>query len=291
MTLSIIIVNWNVKPLLSRCLESIFQNAPHFDFEIFVVDNASTDGSREYLKEISDNKDNLYVILNEKNLGFAKANNQAISQAKGEYILFLNPDTKIYAQSLEKMVLSLKEHKDWGMVGCKLIDVEGKVQSSIRPFPSFFFLLAELLKFHRFFPFLPIWSYYFGFDFDYSKKGEVDQIMGAFLMTKREVLEQVGWFDENFYIWFEDVDLCYRVKKAGWKNYYNPEAEILHYGGQSFGQLLPLAKQRLYNRSALYYTKKHFNILNYTILKIINPLSLFLAWLVSLGVLSPKAKR
>jgi len=280
MTLSIIIVSWNVRPILEECLRSIFQNTKNLDFEVFVVDNASTDGSDEFLKRIAKNKSNFHCIFNKKNLGFAKANNQALKLSRGKYILFLNPDTVIYRNTLEKAVNSLKKHPKWGIVGCQLIDIEGKIQPSVRPFPTFFSMFSILLKLHRFLPFLPRWKHYFGLDFDYSKAGPAEQVMGAFLMTKRKVIEEVGGFDEKFYLWFEEVDFCRRVKQAGWEIYYIPEARILHYGGRSFAKRMPLDKQRIYNKSALYYAQKHFPKFYYYLLKFISPLSLFLAFLV-----------
>ena len=279
MSLSIIIVNWNVRPLLEECLRSIFQNAPSFDFEVFVVDNASRDGSVDFLKKIAKNKKNLHIILNKKNLGFAKANNQAIDKAKGDYILFLNPDTKIMDNALEKITERLEKHKNWGICGCKLINIEGDLDPSVRPFPTPFSQAAILLKLHHLFPFLKIWKHYFGLDFDYSREGPADQIKGAFLMTRKKIIEEVGKFDEKFYLWFEEIDFCYRVKKAGWENYYTPKAKILHYGGQSFSQIFPLAKQKIYNQSLLYYARKYFSPSSYYFLKSINPITLLLSWL------------
>jgi len=279
MTLSIIIVNWNVKPLLERCLSSIFLYGKNLDYEILVVDNNSIDGSKEYLKDLLLKKQQIKVILNNKNLGFAKANNQAIKISKGELVLFLNPDTEIRGGTLQKMVDFMKKNPSCGIAGCQLRGVNGKIQSSVRSFPTLISQVLIFLKLPYLFPNLPAFKKYFLYSFDYQKEQEVDQVMGAFLLTRREVIEEVGAFDENFYIWFEEVDFCFRVKKASWKVIYTPGSQILHYGGKSFAQIASFKKQKIFNQSAIYYFKKHHPRYQSLILEILNPLSLFLALL------------
>lgn len=280
MDLSIIIVNWNTRPLLERCLESIFRAAGDLSIEIFVIDNASKDDSQEVLKKRFQGRVNL--ILNNKNLGFAKANNQALKKAKGHFILFLNPDTEILGDDLIKIVKLMRQNRDYGAVSCQLIGVDGEIQPSVRRFPTLISQILILLKLHRPFPQLEPLAEYFAYDFDYQKLQEVDQVMGAFLMTRREVLEKVGLLDENFFIWFEEVDFCKRVKEAGWKVVYDPEVKILHHGAQSFGQVLSFRKQRIFNRSLIYYFKKHHSKIAIRILRCFSPISLFLAFLIQL---------
>jgi len=299
MTLSIIIVNFNVKPLLSRCLESIFQEAQGLSYEVIVVDNASDDSSVEYLKDLVSKRKELHpvkssafgrgaaeplfnrvkVIFNDKNLGFAKANNQGFKIAQGEFILFLNPDTETKPGALEKMIEFMKKNPDCGIAGPTLLGVNGKIQDSVRSFPGLFSQILIFLKLHHLFPLLRVFKKYFLYSFDYQKEQEVDQVMGAFLLTRREVIEEVGAFDENFYIWFEEVDFCFRAKKASWKVIYTPGSQILHYGGKSFAQIASFKKQKIFNQSAIYYFKKHHPRYQSLILEILNPLSLFLALL------------
>lgn len=288
MTLSIVIVNWNVKPLLERCLASITQNSRDLDHEVLVIDNNSTDGSRDYLRAMARKRKNLKVFLNKENLGFAKGNNQGIKEAQGEFILLLNPDTEVYVGTLKKMVNFMKKHQDCGIVGCKLVGSEDAVQPSVRSFPTPTSHLMIFLKFHYLFPNAKTLKHYFRYDFDYNKLSEVDQVMGAFLMTRGKIFKKLGLLDENFYLWFEEVDFCKRVKDAGWKIVYNPEVQLFHHGSQSFGQMFSLAKQRIYNRSAIYYFKKHFPFRSYWPLIAFRPVSLFLSYLTQVFHIAQK---
>jgi hypothetical protein len=277
--LSIIIVNWNVKHFLEKCLSSIFQNtASDFNYEVIIVDNNSTrDESKKFLANLKAPV-HCQVILNNQNLGFARANNQALKQAQGEYVLLLNPDVEIIEKgTLEKAVSLMSERQDWGVLGCHLWGADHKTQASVRSFPHLVSQIMVFLKLHHVFSlrFKPLRQYFLP-DFDYGQESQVDQVMGAFLLTRRQVLSQVGLLDKNFYIWFEEVDFCQRVKKAGWKVIYTPDCTVVHYGSQSFAQVLSWKKQRIYNQSALYYFRKH-HPRAVPVLAFFSPLSLFLA--------------
>ncbi len=279
MLLSIIIVNWNVKDLLEKCLTSIYRsvnssgNKKDSSFEVFVVDNGSKDESVEMVqKEFPQVK----LIINKENLGFAKANNQAIKQTQSEFILLLNPDTEILQKSsLFKMIDFMKAHPDCGIAGCKLLNTDRTLQLSIRRFPTLISQIIILTKTPNFFPWLV--KEYLGFNNNYQKIQKVDQVMGSFFMIRKKVIEQIGLLDENFWAWFEEVDFCKRAKNIGWKVYYTPEIEIIHHKGQSFNQLVK--KQKVFNKSLLYYFKKHHSFLAWFILYLMQPLSLFLTFL------------
>ncbi len=261
------------------------------DYEIIVIDNNSTrDDSKEFLASFK-TEANVKIVLNNQNLGFAKANNQGIKQAQGEYVLLLNPDTEIIERgSLAKAVELMKKNKDWGVLGCRLLEANKQTQLSVRNFPKLIPQIMISLKLHHVFPRAKVLQNYFQLNFDYKKTVSVDQVMGAFLMTKREVLSKIGMLDEKFYIWFEEVDFCKRTKKAGWKVVYSPEPTIVHYGSQSFAQVLSLAKQKIYNRSAIYYFKKH-HPWKVGFLSFFYPLSLFLAWISGLFLVIKKIFR
>ncbi|MDA2921791.1 glycosyltransferase family 2 protein [Patescibacteria group bacterium AH-259-L07] len=278
-TLSIIIVNWNVKPLLERCLASIFHHGKELKYEVIVIDNDSRDGSKEYLRAVDKRRDNVHVILNNENLGFAKANNQGIDMARGEFILLLNPDAEVYGGTLQKMVRFMEKNSDCGVAGCQLVGIDNKIQPSVRKFPTVRSYEMIFLKLHYVFPRAKNLQDYFQYDFDYTKTAEVDQVMGAFLMIRRKVVDEIDMLDEQFFLWFEEVDFCKRAQSSGWKVMYVPEVRVLHHGSQSFGQMLPLSKQRIYSKSALQYFKKHFPLRSYWPLIILRPPSLLLAYL------------
>ena len=289
--LSIIIVNWNVKALLQRCLSSIFDYVKDLDYEVIAIDNCSQDGSQEYLKTLDKKKNNIKVILNKKNIGFAQANNQGFKKAKGEFILFLNPDTEfIQENGVREIIKMMKKNKKWGIVGCQIIGPDKEVQTSVRSLPSVFSQLMILLKLQYLFPHSRIFKKYFQTDFNYQTLKEVDQVAGTFMLTRRKVIEQVGGFDKCFHLWFEDVDFCYRIKKAGWQVIYYPEMKILHHGGKSFWQLLSIERQRIYNKSLLAYFKKYSYPWRYWPLVLVQPISLFLAFLSEIYSTEQKKK-
>lgn len=294
MKLSIIIVNWNTKDLLKRCIESIFYYGKNIDYEIIVIDNASKDSSQEFLSQYKNRKtysnvlENIRIddfrfeiVLNDQNLGFARAVNQGIKLSEGQYILLLNPDAEIKEKTLEKMIEFMENYSDYGIVGGKILNPNGSLQLSVRRFPDFFSQFLILLKLHQFFTYFPPIRKYFALDFDYSKTAEIDQAMGSFFMIRRKLIDEIDLFDEKFFVWFEEVDFCKRAKNAGWKIYYYPEAEIIHHGAPSFSQILSLKNQWQFNKSLLYYFKKHHSFLSYLALLMIFPLSLFLALITS----------
>lgn len=275
MDLSIITVNWKVKDLLEDCLRSIYEQTKNISFEVFVVDNNSGDGSVEMVRE---KFPQVNLTASKDNLGFAKGNNVATRDAKGRHVLLLNPDTKILNNALEKMVKFMDEHPDCGIAGCRLLNPDMSHQPSVRRFPTFLSQALILLKLHHLFPHSSPMRHYLAEDFDYSKAQEVDQVMGAFFMIRREVIEKIGILDEGFWIWFEEVDYCKRAKDAGFKIFYTPATEIIHYYGQSFKQVYNVKKQKDFNKSLTYYFKKHHPLWQRILIWILKPISLALAW-------------
>ena len=276
--LSIIVVSWNVKDLLEKCLESIFKYIKNIDFEVIVVDNASKDGSVSMVKE---KFDQVKLIDNKKNLGFAKANNQGMEMAQGKYILVLNDDTRLVDNSLEKLVELMEENKDWAIAGCKLLNKDKSLQESVRRFPKFLDQLLILLKLHHLPLFKKYLNNYLVKDFDYMKFSEVDQIMGALMMMRKSVIDKIGKFDEKYFYWFEEVDLCKRAEDKGLKVVYTPEVNVIHYGGASFAQV-DWHKQIIWNHSVCRYFWKHESKLTWFALWILGPVSVLLA--VSAGL-------
>lgn len=244
--ISIIIVNYNTKELLKKCVESVKNTCRNA--EIIVVDNASTDGSSEVIKALGVK----YVLLKE-NLGFSKANNIGIKEATGEAILFLNPDTVVLGKTLDRCFEFLQKNQDTGAVGCKVVLAEGGMDKACkRKFPTPFNSFCTLSKISKVFPRLGYNLTYF----DDNGVYEVDCLVGAFMMCSRKAIEVTGGFDEDFFMYGEDIDLCLRIKKAGLKIWYLGDVEIIHVKG-AVGKRSKKAKEAFYDSMSIYY-KKHF---------------------------------
>lgn len=271
MQLSIIIVNWNTKKLLNNCLKSIFCQTYNFSLEVFVVDNASTDDS---VRMIKNNFPQVHLISNKENVGFAKANNQALREAKGDYLLLLNPDTVINRDTLINSLKFFTYQKDASIMGCKINNPDGSNQPSCRRFPTVISQTLIMLKLHNLFPKMGPLKEYFLLDFDFTKRQKVDQVMGAFFMLTRKTLTTLGFLDDGYWIWYEEVDYCKRAALHGLPVYYNPEASIIHHKAQSFNQVIGPKKQNYLNRSAIRYFYKYEGKLKACWLIIIYPLSI-----------------
>ena len=246
--LSIIIVNWNTKEYLLPCLKSIFRGGGVTGWEIIVTDNSSTDGSGD---EIRKTFPSVQVIENDKNLGFSKAMNQGLQKASGRYALLLNPDTRVKNGAIEQLVSFMDGCPNAGAAGMQLLNSDGSKQNSIANFPS---LATELLNkrllrwlFPKKFP---------GKERNYSKPVEVDSVIGACMMVRRVALEQVGLLDEDYFLFLEETDWCYRMKRAGWKIYHVPQAEVYHLQGKSAETQKKKAKVEYY-RSRYHFFKKN----------------------------------
>ncbi|OGF30542.1 hypothetical protein A3H09_00925 [Candidatus Falkowbacteria bacterium RIFCSPLOWO2_12_FULL_45_13] len=271
--LSIIIVSWNVKEKLSDNLRALF-SSQYASFEVWVIDNNSSDGTvRMIKKEFPQVK----LIANQENLGFARANNQAIKQAGGRYILLLNPDMRVFDDTLSNVISWMNCHEQAAVAGCKLVDENGAIIKQVRRFPGILDQLAIILKLPHLFP--KILNKYLRNDFDYSKSNRVDTIRGGFFMIRREAVEKIGLLDERYFLWFEEVDYCRRVKLAGSEVWYANAAECIDLVGQSFKQLDLVVKQRYFRDSMLKYFKKWHSPLEYWILRLAWPAGLLIAWL------------
>ncbi len=246
--LSIIIVNFNTGAYLLRCLESVFRVGKDDIWEIWVVDNGSTDGSAA---EVRERFSKVRFIGNNRNLGFAKANNQALGAATGKYLLLLNPDTTVQEEAIENLVGFMDSHPEAGVAGGQLLNRDGTRQNSIANFPS---LATELLNkslLRKFFP-----KKFPGKERTYREAVEVDSVIGACMMVRREAMEQTGLLDEGYFLFLEETDWCYRMRRSGWKVYYVPQAEIIHFQGGSAKKEKKRAKLEYY-RSRYRFFKKN----------------------------------
>jgi GT2 family glycosyltransferase len=228
MDLTIIIVNWNTRELLRNCLRSIREFHDGLSVKTIVVDNKSADGSAEMVEK---DFPEMELIRSGGNIGFARANNLAVPKAASEFVLFLNPDTELRADTLRKMVEFLRVRRDVGALGCKIRDASGEYQElGIQRFPT------PATEFLRILLFSAKTRKKFGSIFPYHDphmSGEVIKLFGACLLVRKDVLDKVGSFDERFFMYCEDVDLCQRILAAGWKLYYMSDVEILHLGASA----------------------------------------------------------
>lgn len=229
---SIIIVNYNVKDLLDNCIASIYKaNTNNHYIEIFVVDNNSIDGSANFIR---DEYPEVNVIANRSNIGFSKANNIALKQAKGKYVLILNPDTILEEGTFEKLISFCENRDRIGAVTSKLILANGKLDFACkRSFPTLSVALPRMLGLSRFFPKSKMFGKYNLTYLDENEIHEVDAVCGAFMFIPAKVLKESGFFDEDFFMYGEDLDLCYRIKNNGYKVFYYPEVTTIHLKGSS----------------------------------------------------------
>ncbi len=254
--LSIIIVNYNVKYFLEQCLYSVQKACENIHAEIWVADNCSTDGSKEYLHN---RFPDVNFIWNDINLGFAKANNLALAKTTGDYILFLNPDTIIAEDCLEKCIQFLETHPQAGALGIRMIDGAGSfLKESKRAFPSPFVSVCKLSGLTALFPTSRIFAKYYVGHLSEKENHEVDVLAGAFMIIPKVILDKVGSFDETFFMYGEDVDLSYRIQKAGYQNYYFAESTIIHFKGESTRKKDFKYVKMFYNAMIL-FVKKHYS--------------------------------
>jgi GT2 family glycosyltransferase len=253
MDLSIIIVNWNTRDLLSGCLTTIAADPSWqagYTAEVWVVDNASTDGSPALVRQ---RFPWAKLIENQENAGFARANNQAIRQSNGRYLLLLNSDTAVRPHALQRLFCFMEEHPQAGAAGARLLYGDGTMQRSCDPAPSLARELWRLLHLDA------VWPYavYRLEGWDLHTPRPVDVLLGACLMFRHEVVDQVGLLDETFFMYSEEVDFCHRIRQAGWSIFWVPQAEVTHYAGQSTKQAAVEMFLQLYRGKVLYFRKHH----------------------------------
>lgn len=230
--LSIIIISYNTKNLILDCLKSLERVSGEIDFEVIIVDNRSTDGSQVGIRQFKSTNSKLAIKLieNEENIGFARGNNLAKKYCQSRYVLFLNPDTLVHKRVLIKTLEYLKSHEKVGVVTCKMklpqggLDIDAR-RSFPTPWVSFTHMVIPL---DRMFPKSKVFAkYWYGY-LPEDKVHEIDVAQGAFFLTRKKVLDQVGWFDEDYFLDGEDIDLCFRIKEVGWKIVYYPRVAITH---------------------------------------------------------------
>lgn len=256
MDLSIIIVNYNVKEFLQNLIHSIEKASLNLSKEIIIVDNASDDGSVDFIKE---KFPQVKLLANQKNLGFGKANNIGSKHAIGKYILFINPDAIVAEDTFEKMIQFFEKNPDAGLAGCKILNPDGTLQLACRrSFPGPWTSFTKVTGLSTLFPNSKIFARYNLTYLDENKTYEVDAISGSFMMMRKEVFEKVGGFDEQFFMYGEDLDLCYRIQKTGVKVFYIHSTQIIHYKGESTRRS-SLDETKVFYSAMHLFVKKHLS--------------------------------
>ena len=256
MDLSVIIVNYNVKEFLQNLLHSIEKASANLSKEIIVVDNASDDGSVEVIRE---KFPYVNLIENKINVGFGKANNQGLAIAKGNYILFINPDCIVSEDTLDKMISFFGGHSDCALAGCKILNSDGTLQLACRrSFPGPWTSFTKVTGLSNLFPKSRIFARYNLTYLDENKTYEVDAVSGSFMMMRKTVYDNVGGFDEQFFMYGEDLDLCYRIQKAGHKVFYVHSTQVIHYKGESTKRS-NLDETKLFYDAMHLFVKKHLS--------------------------------
>lgn len=283
MKLSIIIVNWNVGPLLRACLDALPAACVGLSYEVFVVDNASTDTS---VTEAQASIQPFTLLALPQNVGFARANNQALKRAGGDILLLLNPDTEPLPGSVAALVDFCATHKEAGVVGGKLRNADGSVQPSVRQFPTTLVLCLLLTRLARLFPNLQTLQQYLMKGFSYEREVTVDQVMGACFAIPKDAFQSLGLLDEGYWIWFEEVDYCRRARQLGYEVWFTPRAEVVHHQGAAFRAASPLWRAWRFSRSALHYAYKNLGPVAAGLVLLCIPVSLLTAMLGGREVMS-----
>ncbi|RYZ50132.1 MAG: glycosyltransferase [Sphingobacteriales bacterium] len=257
MKVSVIIVNYNVKYFLEVCLHAVTRALQGLEGEIIVADNNSADGSNEMVRT---RFPEVTLIENKDNKGFSRANNQAVSVARGEYILFLNPDTVMPEHFLHQLIGYMDSHAEAGAIGPRLIDGKGKfAPDGKKSFPTLSVALFKTLGINRLFPRSAYFNKYYAVHIGEYETAAVDVLSGCCMMVRASVLRQIGGaFDEDYFMYCEDVDLCYRIQQAGYQNIYYPEATLIHYKGESTKKAT-LSYVRIFNEALITFVRKHYS--------------------------------
>ncbi len=286
--LSVIIVNYNVKEFLANCLQSVKVASKGLDTECIVVDNASTDGSETFLKS---RFPGVRYIFNEENLGFGKANNQAIREAKGKYMLLLNPDTILSEDTLRILIRHMENNPKCGACGCKIVNPDGSyAPESRRTVPTISTALFKAMGLNTLFPESRLFGRYYESWKDENEPGEIEVLSGSFMFFRGSAIKEAGGFDERFFMYAEDIDLCYRVRKNDWRIDYVPETSIIHYKGESSKQN-NMQYVRHFNRSLYLFFEKHYSSRYSSFFRLLVFMAIFFRSMISMVAVFTKKHR
>ena len=251
--LTISIVNYNSKEHILKCLESIYANSEGIDIDIYVVDNDSSDDSVDVIRKLYPS---VNLIENNENKGFGVANNQVLKLFNSRYCLITNPDIIILPDTLQKMVSFMDSNKNAGAVGCKILNLDKSLQYSCRRYPSIIITLSRGLLIDYLFPGNKVIEKYLMSDWSHDEVMHVDWVTGCCLMVRQETIKEVGILDKNYFMYFEDADLCYRINKK-WKVYYLPHVQMVHEFQHNSRRIGNLKHKLFHIKSAIHFFKKY----------------------------------
>lgn len=277
-TFSIIIVSWNVRDYVVACLESLASQKDE-RIEVIVVDNNSHDSTRDSVARYPW----VTLIALDENKGFARANNTGARNARGEFLVFLNPDTVAPRDFVRKLFAHKEKSPHVRFYGPGLLNPDGTLQRSVRRLPTVADQLFRMVRGPYIFPHARVWLWYRADDFDYTHEARVEQVMGACMVIGSEEFSRLNGFDERFFLWFEEVDLCRRARSAGIQVWYTPYVEMVHHGGRSFAQLGP-SKEFLFSMSTVTYFLNAGRYVSALCVCVVIPISLCFAFLGQLHI-------
>lgn len=280
--ISIVLVTWNTLELFKKCLNSIDK---HVDvpYELFLIDNGSADGTPDFLKTYKPQNPGCLrfeYILNDKDYGLAAAANKGFRLAKSGYLLLLNPDTEMAPGTFSKLLELGEKYPKMGAMGVKLLNPNGSIQHSVSRFPTLFSIIAGRLKLAKIFPKNKFIQKRVEAKFDDARESVVDSVKGALFFMRAAAMQKINFFDEGFFLWFEETDVCKRLKQEGYDIMYTPNVAIIHQGGAAMVEMTFWERQSIYNKSLRRYFRKHFGIFHSVLAGIIDPVCTVLAMII-----------
>ena len=279
---SIVIVTWNTLLLFKKCLDSIDKQAD-VPYELFLIDNGSIDKTPDFMKDYKPQNNNcvhMECLYNDEDYGLAVAANKGFRKARGEYLLLLNPDMEMFPQTLSKLAALGGQYPKMGAMGVKLLNSDGSIQHCVSRYPTIFSIVAGRLKMGKIFPSSDFIKKRLEAKFDDIKESVVDHVKGALFFMRREAMEKINFFDEGFFLWFEETDVCKRLNKIGYEIMYTPDVSITHQGGAAMVEMSFWERQSIYNKSLRRYFRKHYGIVYSLLAGILDPVCTVIAMII-----------
>lgn len=286
MDISIITIPWRSKDDIVRFVESIRRQLKGFTYEIIMIDNSPDLETYEVVKQ---NFPDILIVHNTDNPGYARGMNQGFALSKGRYVAYMNPDMEVVEDCFTPLIEQLENNPRIGLIAPQLQYGDRTIQPTVKNDPTLASQLPIIFKLHHHLKTKSL-KHYLAKGFDYNREQPVEQLMGAFLMGKRETIEVIGGWDNDYPLWWEDLQFCTDTRKAGFLVYYYPRTKVIHYEGKSAAQAMSLDKQRRFNRGVCTYFKKNKPYWQYLVVRTLTPISLFLAWMVQMLKIKPRTE-